>query len=105
MRCPPADAQRGVQQLVHLVVGIGSQRGDDGRADVGDAGDADVVPVVAHHAVAPEEGGVDANAAGRRGQYPVYLLLLSGTPERLLSGSLPSKLTEQRIYHLGLGKR
>ena len=67
MRCPPADAQRGVQQLFHLVVGIGSQRGDDGRADVGDAGDADVVPVVAHHAVAPEEGGVDASAAGRRG--------------------------------------
>ena len=52
MFLPSADSQCRIQQLFYFIISIRRQRWNDRRANVGDAVDTDVVPVVAHHAVA-----------------------------------------------------
>lgn len=64
-----------LNEIVEFVVGIGGGLGDDGVTQRGDGVDADIVPVVAHHAVASEivvgargfVAGVDGGGSGTHG--------------------------------------
>ena len=51
---PGEDVDLDLNEIVEFVVGIGGGLGDDGVTQRGDGTDADIVPVVAHHAVASE---------------------------------------------------
>lgn len=64
-----------LNEIVEFVVGFGGGLGNDGVAQRGDGADADIVPVVAHHAAASEivvgargfVAGVDGGGSGTHG--------------------------------------
>lgn len=69
---PGEDVDVDLNEIVEFVVGFGGGLGDDGVTQRGDGADADIVPVVAHHAVAPEivvgafrfSAGIDGGGSG-----------------------------------------
>lgn len=78
---PGEDIDVDLNEIVEFVVGFGGGLGDDGVTQRGDGADADIVPVVAHHAVASEivvgaRGFVAGVDGGGSGSYATVFILV-----------------------------
>ena len=78
---PGEDMDVDLNEIVEFVVGIGGGLGNDGVTQRGDGADADIVPVVAHHAVASEivvgaRGVIAGVDGGGSGSYATVFILV-----------------------------